>query len=222
MTNTIAHRLFITCATVSDLFCQASLRFRLLADSWPTDGMSALSRNPTCSRHRVRPRGVSTLRRTLRSGRDLVRSRRSRSRRALRSARQAWPTYVAAIRELPKRLAHAFQDLHNLCVATMRVTLDHDIAWKCKRRGVLRGVQDFAELVMTERGVWHGRITIIPAEIKSGRHAHGSGETHSHEQIRLCWRLNFILSTACDDRRATGTPNSGGWVPRIEDRHRTV
>jgi CopG family transcriptional regulator, nickel-responsive regulator len=94
--------------------------------------------------------------------------------------------YDRNTRELPKRLAHAFQDHHDLCVATMRVTLDHD---SCMEVSALRGptaeVQDFAERVMSERGVRHGRLTVIPAEIKSGRHAHGAGPAHPHEHIRV-------------------------------------
>ena len=89
-------------------------------------------------------------------------------------------------RELPKRLANAFQDHHDLPVATMRVALDHD---SCMEVSVLRGptkrVEDFAENVIAERGVRHGRLMIIPAAIETGRHAHGRGEAHPHEHIRV-------------------------------------
>jgi CopG family nickel-responsive transcriptional regulator len=89
-------------------------------------------------------------------------------------------------RELPKRLAHAFQDHHDLCVATMRVTLDHD---SCMEVSVLRGqtkqIEEFAGNVMAERGVRHGRLAIIPAAIETGRHAHGTGGAHPHEHIRV-------------------------------------
>src|SRR5689334_4060272 len=51
-------------------------------------------------------------------------------------------------RDLPKRLANAFQDHHDLSVATMRVTLDHD---SCMEVSVLKGptkrVEQFAENV---------------------------------------------------------------------------
>ena len=94
--------------------------------------------------------------------------------------------YDRQTRELPKRLAHAFQDHHDLCVATMRVTLDHD---SCMEVSALRGstaqVERFAEGVMAERGVRHGRLTVIPAEIKSSRHAHGAGQARPHEHIRV-------------------------------------
>jgi CopG family transcriptional regulator, nickel-responsive regulator len=89
-------------------------------------------------------------------------------------------------RDLPKRLANGFQDHHHLSVATMRVTLDHDC---CMEVSVLRGqtkqVEEFAESVMAERGVKHGRLAVIPAAIETGRHAHGTGRTCSHEHIRV-------------------------------------
>jgi CopG family nickel-responsive transcriptional regulator len=89
-------------------------------------------------------------------------------------------------RELPKRLANAYQDHHDLSVATMRVALDHD---SCMEVSVLRGptkqVEEFAENVIAERGVRHGRLTVIPAAIETGRHAHGTGGAHAHEHIRV-------------------------------------
>jgi CopG family nickel-responsive transcriptional regulator len=89
-------------------------------------------------------------------------------------------------RELPKRLANAFQDHHDLSVATMRVALDHD---SCMEVSVLRGptkrVEEFAENVIAERGVRHGRLMVIPAAIETGRHAHGAGGAHPHEHIRV-------------------------------------
>ena len=94
--------------------------------------------------------------------------------------------YDRHTRELPKKLAHVFQDNHNLCLATLRVTLDHDT---CMEVSALRGptaqVERFAEGVMAERGVRHGRLTVIPAEIEMGRHVHGSGQAHAHEHIRV-------------------------------------
>jgi CopG family transcriptional regulator, nickel-responsive regulator len=89
-------------------------------------------------------------------------------------------------RELPKRLANAFQDHHDLSVATMRVALDHE---SCMEVSVLKGptaeVEAFAESIMVERGVRHGRLAVIPAEIETDRHAHGDGRPHAHQHIRV-------------------------------------
>jgi CopG family nickel-responsive transcriptional regulator len=94
--------------------------------------------------------------------------------------------YHQGRRDLPKRLAHAYQHQHDLSVATMRVTLDHD---SCMEVAVLRGktaeVERFAEQVIAERGVRHGRVVMIPAEIESERHAHGERRPHVHQHIRV-------------------------------------
>ena len=94
--------------------------------------------------------------------------------------------YDRNTRDLPKRLANAFQDHHDLSVATMRVTLDHE---SCMEVSVLKGatadVEAFAGGVMAERGVRHGRLAVIPAEIETDRHAHGDGRPHAHQHIRV-------------------------------------
>lgn len=94
--------------------------------------------------------------------------------------------YDQGTRELPKRLAHAFQEQHDLSVATMRVALDHH---DCMEVAVLRGktseVERFAESIIAERGVRHGRVTLIPADIEKERHAHGAHDAHVHQHIRI-------------------------------------
>jgi CopG family nickel-responsive transcriptional regulator len=94
--------------------------------------------------------------------------------------------YDQGTRELPKRLVHAFQDRHDLSVATMRVALDHD---NCMEVAVLKGktadVAQFAESIIAERGVLHGRVTLIPAEIEVERHAHGDRRAEPHQHIRI-------------------------------------
>lgn len=94
--------------------------------------------------------------------------------------------YDRNTRELPKRLANTFQDHHDLTVATLRVALDHE---SCMEVSVLKGaterVEQFAESIMVERGVRHGRLAVIPAEIETDRHAHGPGRPHAHQHIRV-------------------------------------
>lgn len=74
--------------------------------------------------------------------------------------------YDHATRELSKRLAHAFHDHHKLSVATMHVHLDHG---SCMEMTVLKGrtdeVQHFAEHVIAERGVRHGRVVLVPTDL---------------------------------------------------------
>ncbi len=94
--------------------------------------------------------------------------------------------YDQETRDLPQRLAEAFRRAHDLSVATMRVSLDHD---NCMEVAVLRGkskdVQQFANKIIAERGARHGRITMIPASIETERHVHGSRPAHTHEHIRV-------------------------------------
>ena len=75
---------------------------------------------------------------------------------------------------------------HDLTVATMRVALDHET---CMEVAVLKGrtpeVEHFAEHVIAERGVRHGQLFVVPAEIETERHAHGDGRAHAHQHIRV-------------------------------------
>jgi CopG family nickel-responsive transcriptional regulator len=94
--------------------------------------------------------------------------------------------YDQGTRDLPKRIAHAYQDQHDLTVATLRVALDHD---SCMEVAVLKGrtteVETLAERIVAERGVRHGRIVVIPAEIEHERHAHGERRPHVHPHIKV-------------------------------------
>jgi len=94
--------------------------------------------------------------------------------------------YDQGTRELPKRLAHAYQEQHDLSVATVRVALDHDT---CMEVAVLKGktveVERFAERIIAERGVRHGRLVTIPADIETARHSHGQRQSHAHQHIRV-------------------------------------
>ena len=65
-----------------------------------------------------------------------------------------------------------FHGHHEMSLATLHVHLDND---RCMEVTVLKGgardVQHFADHIIAERGVRHGRIVMIPAEAtgESGR-----------------------------------------------------
>ena len=84
-------------------------------------------------------------------------------------------------RQLAKRLADTFHDHHELSLASMHAHLDHD---NCMEVTILRGktaeVQHFAEHVIAERGVRHGRIVLVPTDVLIKPHTHADGTTHSH------------------------------------------
>jgi len=69
--------------------------------------------------------------------------------------------YDHGIRELAKRLTHAYHDHHSLAVSTLHVHLDHD---HCLEVLVVRGksaeVRQVADTLISTKGVKHGRLTI--------------------------------------------------------------
>ena len=70
-----------------------------------------------------------------------------------------------AARELTKLLVRNFHGHHDMSLATLHVHLDDA---SCMEVTVLKGkareVQHFAEHIIAERGVRHGRLVMIPAE----------------------------------------------------------
>jgi len=84
-------------------------------------------------------------------------------------------------RELAKRLTRAFHDHHDLSLATMHVHLDHESCLEVAvLRGEMREIRDFAEHVIAERGVRHGRLVAVPVALETERHAHGGERSHRH------------------------------------------
>jgi len=84
-------------------------------------------------------------------------------------------------RELAKRLTRSFHDHHDLSLATLHVHLDHESCLEVAvLRGEMREIRDFAEHVIAERGVRHGRLVAVPVEMETERHAHGTERSHRH------------------------------------------
>jgi CopG family nickel-responsive transcriptional regulator len=89
-------------------------------------------------------------------------------------------------RELARRLTRASHDHHDLSLATLHVHLDHD---SCLEVAVLRGaineIRHFAERVIAERGVRHGKLVVVPVDVEAASHAHGGrGDRHLHTHVR--------------------------------------
>lgn len=95
--------------------------------------------------------------------------------------------YDHSARELAGRLTRAAHEHHDLSLATLHVHLDHD---SCMEVTVLRGevgeVRHFADHVIAERGVRHGRLVLVPVDEKTETHTHGDAcaTPHSHLHIR--------------------------------------
>jgi CopG family nickel-responsive transcriptional regulator len=88
--------------------------------------------------------------------------------------------YDHEARELSKRLTKTFHEHHDLSLASLHVHLDHG---NCMEVSLLRGqvgdVQTFADGVIAERGVRHGKLVIVPADEKEASAHH---HTHPHEK----------------------------------------
>jgi CopG family nickel-responsive transcriptional regulator len=99
-------------------------------------------------------------------------------------------------RQLSNRLTEAHHDHHGLSIATMHVHLDHD---SCLEVSILRGavaeVKQLADKVVTQSGVRHGHVHIVPAEIslEAHSHSHGTGHSHSHGESRTHSHPDFHL-----------------------------
>ena len=117
--------------------------------------------------------------------RDLVRSGLQQSSLEVAGSRDCIATlsyvYDHAARELPKRLTQDFHEHHHLAQATLHVHVSHD---SCLEVTVLRGrsseVKAFADHVIAERGVRHGHVVFMPADVDAHAHDHG----HAHHETK--------------------------------------
>ena len=93
--------------------------------------------------------------------------------------------YDHETRDLGRRLTQAQHAHHDLQVSTLHVHLDHGSCLEVSvLRGATRQVESLADETMSQRGVRHGHLHVIPAERHTRRHAHGTGP-HEHEHIRV-------------------------------------
>jgi CopG family nickel-responsive transcriptional regulator len=85
-------------------------------------------------------------------------------------------------RDLAARMTRAHHAHHDLAVSTLHVHLDHD---NCLEIVVLRGAMDrvrgFADAVIAQAGVRHGRLYLLPVKASDEAHSHGAiGTPHRH------------------------------------------
>ena len=88
-------------------------------------------------------------------------------------------------RELASRLTRSQHEHHDLVVSTLHVHLDHH---NCMETVILRGpldrVQGFAHTMISQPGVRHGRLYILPVMMTQSEHSHGdNGHPHRHVHI---------------------------------------
>lgn len=83
-------------------------------------------------------------------------------------------------RDLAERLTHLQHEHHDLTVSSMHAHLDHD---HCIETVLLKGqiaaVRRFADALCAERGVHHGKLNLISADLHAP-HVHGQDHQHEH------------------------------------------
>jgi CopG family nickel-responsive transcriptional regulator len=88
-------------------------------------------------------------------------------------------------RQLAQRLANLQHGQHDLTIASMHASLDHEFGIdSLLLRGELAAVRRYADLLLAERGVRHGAINVVPLESDTDRHTHGFGHKHTHTHYR--------------------------------------
>ena len=84
-------------------------------------------------------------------------------------------------RDLAERLTGLQHDHHDLTVAALHSHLDHE---NCLESVILKGptadVRRFADALMAERGVRHGKLNLIALEAEQHHTHDGQGEPHVH------------------------------------------
>jgi len=87
-------------------------------------------------------------------------------------------------RELARRLTNAHHHHHHVAVSTLHVHLDHD---NCLEAVVVNGptaqVREFADGIISQAGVRHGHLSLIPVAVEEKHHHHGSAAPH-HTHIK--------------------------------------
>lgn len=85
-------------------------------------------------------------------------------------------------RDLAQRLTGVQHDHHDIVLSSLHVHLDHE---NCLEVTLLRGptpeVRAFAETLVAETGVRHGRIALTAVEVAAGGHRHEHAHDHDHD-----------------------------------------
>jgi CopG family transcriptional regulator, nickel-responsive regulator len=93
--------------------------------------------------------------------------------------------YDHATRDLGRRLTRAQHAHHDVQLATLHVHLDHA---SCLEVAVLQGpvqtVRRLADETVSQRGVRHGQLHLIPVKRTRRRHSHG-GAAHDHDHLHV-------------------------------------
>ncbi|MCB1985005.1 MAG: nickel-responsive transcriptional regulator NikR [Burkholderiales bacterium] len=87
--------------------------------------------------------------------------------------------------DLANRITSTHHDHHNLTLSSVHVHMDH---FNCLEVAILRGtiqnVTNFANQIIATRGVRHGKLFMVPVEIREEQHMHEpTSHIHSNPLI---------------------------------------
>lgn len=89
-------------------------------------------------------------------------------------------------RGLGRRLGCLLGDHHDLVISGQQVHLDHTTRLETSvLRGAANEVARLGEQIIAERGVRHGRMVMMPVELRREPHDHGGDAQHDHVHIRV-------------------------------------
>ncbi len=97
-------------------------------------------------------------------------------------------TYVYSynVRRLARRLAELRHNQHALSVATTNMQLDHE---SCLEVAMLRGdteaIKEYADSILSERGVRHGHLHLVSVEPEGGDHRHDGDSPFGHVHLKV-------------------------------------
>ena len=87
-------------------------------------------------------------------------------------------------RDLGRKVPKVRQDHHDRVAAAMSVPVDHSSSLEVNiLRGPVGDVQAIVNALFLERGVRHGRLSLVPLARDDAAHAHGEGTAHVHYRV---------------------------------------
>jgi len=88
-------------------------------------------------------------------------------------------------RDLGRRIPQSRQERHDATVAALSAPLDHHASVEVAvMRGAVGEVRAYAESLLLERGVRHGRLALIPVRSSEAEHEHGGARRrHRHTHV---------------------------------------
>lgn len=90
----------------------------------------------------------------------------------------------SAIHDIGLKVPKICQKHHNRVAAALSGPVDHSTSLEATiLRGPVGEVETIANALFLERGVRHGRLTLVPLAEDDGKHSDGDGQLHKHLRV---------------------------------------